>query len=247
MSNNQLSILIVEDDLSFGLELKILLEEIGYEAQHLIDNGEEAYDFIYLHRPDLVLMDIELKGEMSGIELGQRIISFDIPIIYITSFAQDSLFKAAQASNMTAYLVKPINKYTLQSTIAYTLQAAYKKAKDQMQETENLFVKNYFFVRAAGIYKKIYIPDIYYVQSYDNYCNIYTLAQKPYTVRIPISTIENNLPANEFLRIHRKYIVQLCKIDTIDFVRNTLIIKEIEISFSRSKRSLLEQVIRRLN
>ncbi|NJK82859.1 MAG: response regulator [Saprospiraceae bacterium] len=86
MSNNQLSILIVEDDLSFGLELKILLEEIGYEAQHLIDNGEEAYDFIYLHRPDLVLMDIELKGDMSGIELGQRIISFDIPIIYITSF-----------------------------------------------------------------------------------------------------------------------------------------------------------------
>ncbi|NJK82860.1 MAG: hypothetical protein HC912_02645, partial [Saprospiraceae bacterium] len=64
---------------------------------------------------------------------------------------------------MTAYLVKPINKYTLQSTIAYTLQAAYKKAKDQIQETENLFVKNYFFVRAAGIYKKIYIPDIYYV------------------------------------------------------------------------------------
>lgn len=244
---NKLNILIVEDDFSFGLELKMLLEEMGYEVQNTIDNAEEAYDFIYVHRPDLILMDINLSGEMSGIELGQRILSFNIPIIYITSFNDERAFKAAQASNMIAYLVKPMNKYTLQSTIAHALQGAYKKVKEQIEDTENLFTKNYFFVRVAGIYKKIYIPDIHYIQSYDNYCDIYTLESKPYTVRITISTLESNLSSSEFLRVHKRYIVQLNKIDSIDFVGNSLNTKQMDIPFSRSKRNLLEQVIRRLN
>lgn len=247
MSQRKLNILIVEDEISFALELKILLKEMGYRVMAHIDNGEAAYDFIYEHRPDLILMDIDLNGKMTGTELGQRILAFEIPIIYVTSFQNEQVFKAAQQSKMLAYLVKPISKYTLQAAIANALQNAFQQIKAQVEQTDNLFAKQHLFVKKNGIYEKIYIPNIQYIHSNDNYCNIYTLAAESYTVRMPISSLEQNLPSKDFLRIHRQYIVQLRQIETVDFKKNLLKVNDTKIPISRSKRAFLEEVMRKLN
>ncbi|MEM9848903.1 MAG: response regulator transcription factor [Bacteroidota bacterium] len=247
MSQTKLNILIVEDDLSFALELKLLLKEMGYHPLAHIDNGEAAYDFIYEHRPDLILMDIDLNGKMTGTELGQRILAFEIPIIYVTSFQNEQVFKAAQQSKMLAYLVKPISKYSLQAAIANALQNAFQQIKVQVEQADNLFAKHHLFIKRNGVYEKIYIPDIQYIHSNDNYCNIYTLDADQYNVRASLSSLEQNLPSKEFLCVHRQYIVQLQQIEAVDFRNNLLRVQDVSIPISRSKRGLLEEVMRRLN
>jgi DNA-binding LytR/AlgR family response regulator len=249
MSNTKLNILIVEDDLSFALELEMLLEAMGYHTSKRVDNGEEAYEFIYEYRPDLILMDINLKGSISGTELGQRILTFEIPIIYITAFQNEKMFKAAQQSKMVAYLVKPISKFTLQAAIANAIEAALHKTQARLNDVENIFSSDYLFIKKDGIYKKIYIFDIQYIYASNNYCKIYMLEDNIYFIRISLDKLEHKLPSKMFLRIHRQYLINLAQIDTVDFGACTLLINGVEemIPISRSKRSVLEAVLWRIN
>lgn len=249
MSKTKLNILIVEDDLSFALELEMLLEEMGYHVCDRIDNGEEAYEFIYEYRPDLILMDISLKGDMSGTELGQRILAFEIPIIYITSFQNEKIFKAAQQSKMVAYLVKPISKFTLQAAIANAIEAALHKAQARIHGEEHLFSQDFLFIKNKGIYEKLRVADIQYVQASNNSCKIFMLDEKVFPLRMSLDVLEQQLPSKTFLRIHRQYIVQLSQIKSLDFTNSYLTIHGVEepLPISRSKRSVLEAKIWRLN
>ncbi len=249
MSNTKLNILIVEDDLSFALELEMLLEAMGYHTSKRVDNGEEAYEFIYEYRPDLILMDINLKGSISGTELGQRVLAFEIPIIYITSFQNEKMFKAAQQSKMVAYLVKPISKFTLQAAIANAIEAALHKTQARLNDVENIFSSDYLFIKKDGIYKKIYIFDIQCIYASNNYCKIYMLEDNIFFIRISLDKLEHKLPSKMFLRIHRQYLINLAQIDTVDFGACTLLINGVEemIPISRSKRSVLEAVLWRIN
>ena len=70
MSDFSLKILIVEDELSFALELQMLLEELNYNVLKHVDNSDEALKVIYENHPDLIFMDIDIKGDLSGIEIG---------------------------------------------------------------------------------------------------------------------------------------------------------------------------------
>jgi len=249
MSKTKLNILIVEDDLSFALELEMLLEEMSYQVCNRIDNGEEAYEFICEYRPDLILMDINLKGDMSGTELGQRILAFEIPIIYITSFQNESVFKAAQQSKMVAYLVKPISKFTLQAAVAHAIEAAFRNAEARINGAEKLFSQEYLFIKNKGIYEKIRIVDIQYIQANNNSCKIFMFDAKVFSLRLSLDVIEQQLPSKTFLRIHRQYIVQLSQIKSVDFANYYLTINGVEetLPISRSKRSVLEAKMWRLN
>ena len=80
-------ILVVDDEHIVALDIKSTLEHLGYEVPLMAASGKEAVALAGEGRPDLVLMDIKLKGEMDGIQSAERIIElFDIPIIYLTAF-----------------------------------------------------------------------------------------------------------------------------------------------------------------
>ena len=66
MALKDLSILVVEDEFSFALELEMLVKSIGYQSVVSVDNSAEAIEYIYTEHPDLILMDIEIKGKFSG-------------------------------------------------------------------------------------------------------------------------------------------------------------------------------------
>ncbi|MEN0045429.1 MAG: response regulator transcription factor [Bacteroidota bacterium] len=245
MNDNALNVLIVEDDLSFSIELEMLIQKIGYNVIARIDNAEEALDFIYQKLPDLVLMDIDLKGKMSGLELGQKIAHLNIPIIYITSFADEKHYKAAQESKMIAYLTKPINGFSLRVSIETAVRNTF--FKNELEESDNFLAKNYLFFRKKGIYYKIYIQDISYVQSSDNYCEVYTIQAEHFIVRSSISKMSELLPKEEFMRIHRQYIIQLSQIESVDLTNNQLNIQSVMLPISRSNKKLLEQAMQKVN
>ncbi|MEZ4887506.1 MAG: response regulator transcription factor [Chitinophagales bacterium] len=250
MSDFSLKILIVEDDLSFALELQMLLEELNYSVLAQVDNSDEALKVIYENHPDLILMDIGIKGDLSGIEVGHQIKDLQIPILYITSFNDQQYYeKAKSLSNMIGYMVKPIAKISLKSAIELSISKAYT-LKNQNANTpsrkSNIVHKNYFFFKQKDTIQKVDIKKIAFVKSNDNYCECYLLSEKAFTVRIGISELEKMLPSKLFIRIHRQFIVQVACIDAVDFASNLLKIKSHTIPISRTKRKPLAALLESL-
>ena len=116
------TILLVEDDGILAAHLEDVLTEFGYRVLTPVATGEEAIFTLQYHQADLVLMDIELAGEMNGIETALIIKhSSDIPIIFLTSYSQDPLLEQAKAVSPYGYLIKPVPERELAATIKMCL------------------------------------------------------------------------------------------------------------------------------
>jgi PAS domain S-box-containing protein len=115
-------ILVVEDELIVAKNIEISLRKAGYEVPAIVASGEEAIEQACQMRPDLVLMDIQLQGEMLGVEAAEQISTrFDIPVVYLTAYADEASLQQAKPSQPFGYLVKPFRSEELRSTIEMAL------------------------------------------------------------------------------------------------------------------------------
>jgi PAS domain S-box-containing protein len=128
-------ILIVEDELIVARNIQVSLQKTGYEVPAIVSSGEEAIQSAGQIRPDLVLMDIRLQGEMLGVEAAEQIrTQFDIPVVYLTAYADEASLQQAKGSQPFGYLMKPFRGEELRSTIEMAL---YKHEIDQkLKESE---------------------------------------------------------------------------------------------------------------
>jgi PAS domain S-box-containing protein len=115
-------LLVVEDDGVVAWHLQETLEKLGHTVVATISSGALAVETADRLRPDVVLMDIRLKGPLDGVEAAEQIYShFDIPIIYLTAHTDETTLKRAKQSAPFGYLVKPLREQDLQTTIEITL------------------------------------------------------------------------------------------------------------------------------
>lgn len=111
-------ILIVEDEAVVSLDITRRLEKMGYEIMGRLASGEEALELIQQDRPDLVLMDINLQGEIDGIETANKLYQdHNIPVIYLTAYAGESTLERAKESKPYGYILKPFKERELHATI----------------------------------------------------------------------------------------------------------------------------------
>ena len=111
------NILIVEDEQVIAMDLKKTISNFGYNVLSTVSSGEEALDFIAANKPNLVIMDILLSGDLNGIETGVIMSErFKVPIIYITAYAKEILLRSKITESST-FLVKPFNESELQKKI----------------------------------------------------------------------------------------------------------------------------------
>lgn len=116
-------ILVVEDEQIVALDIKAMLQRLGYAVTGLAPTGEAAISRAELTRPDLVLMDIKLRGEMDGVEAGKVIKErFGIPVIYLTANTDHETYERAMATGPLGYLQKPFELEVLAATIARALE-----------------------------------------------------------------------------------------------------------------------------
>lgn len=128
-------ILVVEDDPVIRMGLSSSLKRLGYEVSAMVPSGEEAVKEAAKTFPDLVLMDIKLKGEMDGIEAA-RIVGSQTgsPVVYVTAHSNADLLERAKRTEPYAYLLKPFSERGLYSTIETAL---YKHEMDsRVRESE---------------------------------------------------------------------------------------------------------------
>lgn len=125
----QAKIFVVEDENIVSMDIRFSLGQLGYEIAGYAVSGEEALRKIGDARPDLVLMDIHLKGEMTGIEAAREIRSrYSLPIVFLTAFADQDTLAQAQLAEPFGYILKPFDERELNSVITISL---YKHRVDQ--------------------------------------------------------------------------------------------------------------------
>ncbi len=129
------TILVVEDESIVAADIKRCLQSLGYHVTALVSSGAEALKITQKTHPDLVLMDIVLKGDMDGIQAAETIRSrFDIPVIYLTAYADEKTLQRAKMTEPYGYVLKPIEDRELHSTIEMAL---YKhKMEKRVRESE---------------------------------------------------------------------------------------------------------------
>ena len=116
-------LLIVEDESLIALDLERRLIRAGYEVLGVADNHDDALMMFRSHQPDLVLMDVHVRGEVDGIQIAQTMGSLgDVPVIFLTAYADDETIQRAAETSPYGYLLKPFDDRTLAATITVALE-----------------------------------------------------------------------------------------------------------------------------
>ncbi len=115
-------LLVVEDEAVVAIDVRSHLKRLGYDVVGVADSGEEACRQAAEQRPDLVLMDVRLKGAMDGIEAGRRIrTELGLPVVFLTAYADDETLARAKATGPHGYVLKPFDERDLQVTVEVAL------------------------------------------------------------------------------------------------------------------------------
>jgi len=131
-------ILIVEDEVVVAKDAEAMLESTGYVVPGIALSGEEAIEQVAETEPDLVLMDIKLQGEMDGVEAAEEIHErFDVPVVYLTAYADDETLERAQLAAPFGYIVKPFGERELCSTVQMALYR-HRMQRELRQRTAQL-------------------------------------------------------------------------------------------------------------
>ena len=140
MSNYK--ILIVEDEFIAAMGFEKSLKSFNYNVVGISSSGEDALKKIDQLNPDLVLLDIILKGELDGIETAAKIKEdYDIPVVYLTAHPEDTIIQRAKLTSPYGYIIKPVNNTDLKNTIEL---AVYKHQMENKLKESEKFYRNLF-------------------------------------------------------------------------------------------------------
>ena len=210
----KIKILIVEDEMLVARDVAHYREDIGCTVIGIVMEGEAALDFLKQEKPDIILMDIHLKGKLDGVETVQEFQkTLDIPLVYMTANTDDASFERAKATQPFAFIEKPFKKRTLIRTIDLLIeQLLSKKATEDEKEIDSFVLNDRIFVREKNKMVKIKLTDILYMEAERAYSRIIT-PEKEFVLSLPLRSLEEKISAEFLMRVHRSYVVNLNHVD----------------------------------
>ncbi len=217
---NHIKILVVEDEMLIAAKISLLLSDLGYSVAGILPRGEEAIQHIRENEVDMVLLDINLKGNLDGIETATQIHTLSkVPVIYLTANSDESTFNRAKATRPAGFISKPFKPLDLQRAIELAVcRMAENDAEQHLplanHEVQPLILSDRIFVKCRDKMIKIMLGDVLYIEADRNYSRIFT-PQKEFLLSITLKTIEEKLPENIFVRIHRSYIINITQIEEV--------------------------------
>ncbi len=196
------------------------------DLQKTFSRTDEALDYLAAHPVDLLFLDINMPS-MSGIEF-YKSIPQEAMVIFTTAYAE----YAVEGFNLSAidYLLKP---FTLERFLQAVNKA--KEYRQFLQKTEAPEPPQYLFIKADYSVYKIAFTDIIFIEGLDDYLKIHIEGSKPVVARMTMKGIMEKLPAKEFIRVHRSFIVPFSRIENVRNKFITLAGEEIPIGNSYEK------------
>lgn len=236
----KVKILIVEDEMIIADNICDTLEELGYDALEPAINYTEAINTIEEQMPDLAILDIQLSGIKTGIDVAETISeNYNFPYIFLTSNSDVATVNEAKRVSPSAFLVKPFTKEELYSSIEVALFNFTQKV-GQIND-ENLIIKDALFFKDKGVFTKLIFEDIYYLKSDHVYVEVFLKNKKTLVIRASLNDVITKLN-DSFIRVHRGYIINIKYLEAID--NNTLKVHKKNIPIGKKYR---ENLLKKIN
>lgn len=220
-------VFVVEDEAIVSKDIQVCLNKLGYDVIGNFSSGEKVLESLKFIKPDIILLDIMLSGQMSGIETSALIREkYNIPVIFLTAYTDEKTLSKAKVTDPYGYIVKPFKEIDLRTSIEMALYKWKKESENQSEKTKiNLSVPSEFiYVKSNSRLIKLNNAEIFYVEALKDYVTIHTSNTK-YTIHSTMKDIEGKLNTTDFFRIHRSFIVNLKKIKAIEH-QNVILEKE---------------------
>ncbi|MFC3415250.1 LytR/AlgR family response regulator transcription factor [Algoriphagus hitonicola] len=211
-------ILLVEDNPNLSENISELLTINGFIVTDILDSAHLVEENLKKNPANLVLIDIKLKGKQNGIELATQIRRhFTIPIVFITSSSGKEIIEKVKHIKPDGFIVKPFTKESLITSIQLAIEnfSSLDQAKSGTQLIHAPKSIDEIFIRDNGWLKKIEIDEIELIKTEGTYSRIITEG-KQFTLRNTAKEVLGKLPDNQFLRVHKSYIVNLKKIEAFN-------------------------------
>jgi two-component system, response regulator PdtaR len=239
MTEQKFKILIIEDERLVAKDIAARLTQNGYFIAGIADNYEAAIALFNEHLPDLVLLDINIKGDKNGIDIATQINNtLSTPFIFVTAQTDAETLQKAKNTFPSAYLVKPFTTTHLLVSIDLALHNfAFQKKNNDTQDlqddsNETLYTKQDFvFIKDSNCYIKINQNDVFMMESDGNYVRIYT-HEKKYLIRCTINKAIEKMKQSYFVRVHRSFCVNINKVSK--FNEQEITIENIKVPIGRN-------------
>ncbi len=195
--------LIVEDELLIAETIKLYLNERGHSVVGIAISYEEAIQLLKEINPDVILLDVRLYGEKSGIDVANHLLDIEsnVPYIIVSSQYDSKIIEDAMYAGAAGYITKPISKETLWSTI----EMAVLKLED------NIANDTYIDLKVGHDVQRIKLKDVMYFKSDHVYVEVICASSK-YICRYTLPELLALIDHPHFIRCHRSYIINTKKI-----------------------------------
>lgn len=198
-------IVIGEDEILIAEHLADIVRSYKYEVVGIGHNKAKILQIIDKTRPDMILLDIRMQNKFDGIEIGEEIAQkYGIPFIYITAHSDKEIIEKALPTKPSGYIIKPFKPMDVYTAIHI--------ATDKFR---NHKADNFLFVKEGSKKVKVYYYNILFFKSDNNYIEVHTKT-KNYVTRCSLEKMAQNLLDEDFVRVHRSYLVNSNYITAID-------------------------------
>ena len=209
------SVLIIEDEFIVAKDIENTLVELGYIVLGICNTVSNALLQIQKEKPNLILMDVFLKDGDNGIQ-GAKLIKekFDIPVVFLTGNTDFNTLQEAKKAQPFGFIVKPFKTTDLHASVELSIYN-HNKQLEKSQISNDSSKTSEFFIRINNKMIKIDIYDILFIEALKDYVIIYT-SNETHRFISSMKEMELKLKGSIFVRVHRSFIINLSKIETIE-------------------------------
>ncbi len=211
----RIRIVIVEDEFPVLMDISRKIKNLGYDLVGAHISYEEALVSIIENEPDLLILDINLGGKKSGIDLAENINKkFKIPFLFLTASSDARTFEQASKVSPMGFIIKPFKLEDLRNNIELAYQN-YQKLKSVEHSDEFKKKDEHYFIKQNGASVNLNVDELTHIEAMDNYIKLYCDKNK-YTINMSLKDICFKLPQDKFIRIHKSTAVALNAIQSIE-------------------------------
>ena len=249
----KVKVLVVEDEVIIAQSIISMIEKMGYECVGTAIRATKGLELAKTLKPDIALLDINLKGEETGIWLaGELKRELNIPYVFLTSLGDKKTIEEATSTMPYGYLLKPVAQQSVYAAIETALArfsqenrtpaqkeatlSVSKSFEEKEEEKPSMLIKDALFIKDEYQYVKIILSEIDYIKSDGNYIEIHSKGRKK-VLKETLKNMEAKLPADIFFQIHRSYLVNVEKIESIG--GNSIKVNNEELPIVKERRDAL--------
>nr|WP_287937561.1 LytTR family transcriptional regulator DNA-binding domain-containing protein [Algoriphagus sp.] len=196
-------ILIVEDEEELASNIAEILTGLEYQVAAIVDHAYSALEYLEGNLVDLVLMDILIKGDVDGIDLAYKIREkYDLPIVFSTAYSGTEFLERISSDIHEGYLLKPFTLDSLKAAVFFGLKRHSERPARPEKSRGSLKVMD------KGFLVPIPFNEILYLKADGLYTKVFTKV-KSYLVRDILKGFEDKLPEEQFIRVHKSFLVNV--------------------------------------